>query len=867
MHACFPLRCATLPHLRTGVDELGGAMFKVAALSSCFLVMPAVYANEVEFNAAFLPEGSRGLDLAVYQKGNPILPGVYRADIALNGQLRNRQDIQVGANAVVCVSRKLLELLGVDLARLSADAIASLESGQCAELGRLVDGATAVYLPDVQQVDISIPQISLLRNARGYVSPELWDSGVTSGMLGYSFNSNHNKSRGASSDSAYLGLDGGFNMGAWRLRHKGAMSWQQGGLKRYQVLDTYVRRDITMLKSQLTIGDSNSSGEIFDTQSFRGVQLVSDDRMLPNSLRGYAPVVRGVARTNARVSVRQAGNILLETTVAPGAFVIDDLYATGYGGDLTVTVSEADGSEQRFVVPYAAVSQLLRPGSMRFGVMGGNTRNHYLSQQARFLQGTLQYGLNNSMTAYGGGQASTDYLSLLGGLAFTMPIGAMSVDLSHARTELAANKVQGQSLRISYSKNILNTGSNFSMAAYRFSTSGYLDFANAMQSLDAERRGYASALLDRPRNRLSLTADQSLGAWGNISISGYAQNYWNRLGQDLQYQLSYNRQAGRISYGINANRGRTSYGGMENRLLFTLSMPLGRASNADAPQMSAQLSRNADGRFSQLATLSGTAGEERQYGYSASVSREGAGGSSSTLSGQYTGSRALVGGSVGRGQGYSSASFSMSGSVVAHPGGVTLSPYRGDTIAVVHAPGADGAKVAGYPNVRLDGRGNAVVPYLRPYELNEVAIDPAGSSMDVELSETSLQVAPRDGAVVFLKYATRTGRAVLFHVRLSGGGALPFGASVKDEQGQSVGVVGQDGQLYARLPEGSRQLSISWGGRKNERCTLPIAASLMQGKGDKLQQVEGVCLPEKMMATTSAKEELVVQQPGQQSSK
>ncbi|WP_080753766.1 fimbria/pilus outer membrane usher protein [Janthinobacterium lividum] len=867
MHSRFKIRYHG-PRRHRLASAVAQTMFKAVALGSCVLAMPAAHAGEVEFNGAFLPEGSRSLDLAAYQKGNPVMPGTYRADIALNGQLKNRQDILIhanddGSNPVVCISRKLLELLGVDMARLSAEATALLEAGNCAELGKLIENATAKFVLESQLVDISIPQISLRRDARGYVSPELWDSGVTSGMLGYSFNSNHNKSGDTTFNSAYLGLDGGFNLGAWRLRHKGALSWQQSGGSHYQVLDTYLRRDITSLKSQLTLGDANTSGEIFDTQSFRGVQLASDDRMLPNSLRGYAPVVRGIARTSARVTIRQAGNILLETMVAPGAFVIDDLYATGYGGDLNVTVSEADGSEQRFVVPYAAVTQLLRPGTVRFGATAGVTRNNYLSQQASFLQGTVQYGLNNSMTGYGGAQASAHYLSLLGGLAFATPIGAMSVDLSHAQTALAAEKAKGQSMRVSYSKNILSTGSNFSMAAYRFSTSGYLDFANAMQLLDAEKQSHATSMLDRPRNRLSLTADQSLGEWGNLSVSGYTQNYWNREGQDLQYQFSYNKRVGRISYGISANRGRMSSGGMENRLLLSVNLPLGSSTSMDVPQMTAQLSRNADGRYNQLATVSGTAGDERQYGYGASLSRDGAGGTSSgTLNGQYTGARAFLGASLGRGERYTSASFNMSGSVVAHPGGVTLSPHRGETVAVVHAPGAAGARVAGYPGLRLDASGNAVVPYLRPYELNEVAIDPVGSSMDVELRETSQQVAPRDSAVVFLKYGTSTGRAILLQVRLSGGGALPFGATVKDEQGQAVGMVGQGGQLYARLQENSRQLSISWGNKAHERCTVPVSPLLLQGEGGKLQQADAVCVPELINAKAAPADERSTDQFG-----
>ena len=175
-----------------------------------------------------------------------------------------------------------------------------------------------------------------------------------------------------------------------------------------------------------------------------------------------------------------------------------------------------------------------------------------------------------------------------------------------------------------------------------------------------------------------------------------------------------------------------------------------------------------------------------------------------------------------------------------------MTPYRGETMAVVSAPGAQGAKVSGYPGLKLDSRGNAVVPYLRPYELNEVAIDPIGSSLDVELSETSQQVAPRAGAVVHLKYTTNQGRAVLLNVRLDDGSSLPFGAGVTDIDGTSVGVVGQGGQLYARIKPQTRQLLINWGSKTHQQCALVIPAG--PGEGQQLQQVDAVCAAGKQVA-------------------
>lgn len=99
----------------------------------------------------------------------------------------------------------------------------------------------------------------------------------------------------------------------------------------------------------------------------------------------YAPVVRGIARTNARVTLCQGGNLLMKATVSPGAFAIDDLYAAGYGSDLQVSILEADGTEQNFIVPCSSVNQLLRPGASRFSLTVGETRNYYVDEQAKLL--------------------------------------------------------------------------------------------------------------------------------------------------------------------------------------------------------------------------------------------------------------------------------------------------------------------------------------------------------------------------------------------------------------------------------------------------------------------------------------------------
>ncbi|MDP1288243.1 fimbria/pilus outer membrane usher protein, partial [Klebsiella pneumoniae] len=76
------------------------------------------------------------------------------------------------------------------------------------------------------------------------------------------------------------------------------------------------------------------------------------------------PVIKGIARTTADVTVYQNGYSIYKTTVSPGAFEINDLYPTGSAGDLYVTVKESDGGEQSFVVPFASLAILQREGQI-----------------------------------------------------------------------------------------------------------------------------------------------------------------------------------------------------------------------------------------------------------------------------------------------------------------------------------------------------------------------------------------------------------------------------------------------------------------------------------------------------------------------
>ncbi|ESN53167.1 fimbria/pilus outer membrane usher protein [Enterobacter sp. MGH 16] len=825
--------------------SIATALFSGASLP---VYAEAASLGDAEFESSFLKMGDRNaIDLSRFSMGGSALPGTYNTQIWLNNEMVVQADVtfitRPDRTVVPCLTPALLAQLPLDSSKMKDGAL----SGECVELSAIIPDSRVSYDSSEQVLSIDVPQVWVSKAARGTVSADLWDSGIPAALLSYGMNGYSSESNGKNYRSFYTNLNGGVNIGSWYMRHNGNWSWSSLNGGHYQSINTYLQRDLPQIKGRVLLGQSNTSGAVFDTLPFTGAQLMSDERMEPLSRRGYAPEIRGIARTNAQVSISQNGALIYETTVSPGAFVISDLYPTGYGGDLDVTVREADGSEQHFQVPYSAVTQQLRPGVSRYEFTAGRLHTSYLRNNPELFEGSWRYGLNNWLTIYGGLQGSQHYAAGQGGAAFGTPFGSVSLDITHAKAELGVQQSgnatsSGESYRLSYSKNIAETGSNFSLAAYRFSTSGYLDFMTAMQTRDAISDGEEANNIRRTKNRFTLTATQNLPeSWGQFYVSTSVQDYWNSEGRDKQYQFGYSNFWKRLSYGISASRSYSATGTAQDTVMLNFSLPLGESYRA--PQGRLSYTNGSNGRDSWQASVSGTSGEDNQfsYGVTGTTANQGVG-SSGSLNGQYRTRVSTLNAGYNTGSHYSSLSAGMSGTVIGHAGGLTLSPYQGDTFALVEAKGLEGARVNNYSGIRIDGNGYAAVPYLTPYQFNEIAIDPKDTDINIELESTSRKVAPRDKSIVKVSYNTRKGTPVLITASQNGE-PLPFGAEVLDSQGKLVGYVGQGGQIYARVEKDADTLTATWSGAGEQKCKvsyrlIPMDKSV---KAQALQQFTSIC--------------------------
>ncbi|KWH29305.1 fimbria/pilus outer membrane usher protein [Burkholderia stagnalis] len=804
----------------------------------------AVKSGEVEFNDLFLQQrGATRVDVSRYNKGNVASPGTYRTDIFVNQSWLGRADVtlrQRGASSddvQPCFDRALLDRIGVDLSKLSKEAQASIDNvaaagaGACLTLPELVPDATAQFDNGEQRLDISVPQASMIRNAREYVDPRYWDEGVPAALLKYDANVYRTDTAGMSSTQVYTGLTLGANMGPWRFRHTGSLSYNSTNGSHYQSIQTNVARSITRLKGQFVVGDAYTNGTIFDSVGFRGAQLVSDDRMYPESQRGYAPTVHGMANSNALVKIRQNGNVIYETNVAAGAFVIDDLYPTGYGGDLEVEVTEADGSKHVSHVPYAAPVNALRPGSTRYSFTVGKYRNQQLSESPLMFEGTVTHGFTNALTAYGGIQAADGYLAGALGASLNTELGAVGLDVTQSNTRLPNQPNRsGQSVRITYSKLLAPTNTNITVAAYRYSSSGFLSLQDAAALRDLAGRGMTDHMLTSgvQRGRLQLTVNQSLPqGYGSFYLSGSTQDYWNRDGRDTQFQGGYNNNFKRINYGVSMSRQfDLSQRKWNNTVMLTVSLPLGRGIHA--PYSSTNVQRDSRGVTQVQQSLSGALGEDNALTYGVNIGSTGGGSTRTTtnVAGNvaYMSPVVSVKGSASAGTGYKQYGAGVSGGIVAYGGGIAFSPQLGETVAIVEAKGANGARVTNGAGLRVDPWGHAVVSSLRPFAKNDVEIDPKGLPLSVELKSTSQYAVPTAGAVVRLKFETEGGgRSAIIRAKTADGQPLPFGAQVFDASNQEVGTVAQAGRIIVRsMKSDSGEFSVKWGDGVNAQCRMSI---------------------------------------------
>lgn len=821
------------------------------------------------FNPEFLKNGDETTnisDLSYFDAGLLQAPGVYRVDLWLNGKSVEVADIDFKAvsnkrdgnlELVPCLDLKRLVSLGLKESYITQN-VGLIQNPERCDIVSLIPEASAQFDPELQRLNISLPQATLTHQNRNFVSPEKFNQGISAILLNYKFLASHARydHNSAQNDSYNLSLRPGVNIGAWRLRHYSNWSKTTGKGNNSETWDsiyTYLQRDIIPLRSTLILGQNSSSGDIFDSVAFTGAHLATDEMMEPENASGYAPVVRGIAKSNARVIIRQNGYQLYETYVSPGAFEITDLYQTGSNGDLQVIVQESDGSEQRFVVPYASLPVLRREGSLKYSITSGLYRSYDKNvEKTPFTQATASYGLAFNSTLYGGLQASSKYQAIALGIGKNMGwIGALSLDATQAWSTLQdEKKTNGRSFRVRYSKNVVQMGTNFAIAGYRYSTEGFHTLSDVLSSYRDDHRRFVPY---RVKNRTEMSISQNIaGDLGSISLSGMIEDYWDYKRQNKSINASYNNNWQGISYSLGysfVRRIQTNgqFKAKENDRVFSLSVhvPLDRFMNTDNSLYAFyNMSAAKPGETANMAGLIGSALENKNLNWSVQQGYATRSKASGNVDLNYLGTYDEMSASYGYNDHARRVSYGIAGGALVHENGLTLSQPMGESIALVKTPGSSGTSVVNHTGVRTDFRGYTVVPYVTPYRLNDIVLNSETISDDIELDTNTTTVVPTRGAVVRSAFNGNVGIKSFITLLDKSGRPLPFGTTVTlaDNQTTTPNFIGDNGKVYLTGLQNNGQLVAKWGNDLDKQCRASYDFGNIPAPSTGIRQIQANCL-------------------------
>ena len=786
-----------------------------------------VYA--MEFNTDILDaEDRKNIDLSRFSQAGYIMPGTYSLSLKLNESVISQQEIifeevpslnpEAKGEVRACLSREQVALLG--LTEEALEKIVFNSQGTCADFSAL-EGV--VLRGDLSEsiLQVSVPQIWLEYQDASWLPPSRWENGIPGVMLDYSINAGISKHhRNGESQSVSGSGTLGANAGPWRLRG----DWQgshnsnvDNGQQSFDWSRIYAFRALPSLMAKLTLGEDYLISDLFDSWRYTGMSLISDETQLPPKLRGYAPEVSGIARTNAKVTVSQQGRVLYETTVSPGPFRIQEL-SSSVNGQLDVRVEEQDGSVQTFQVTTATIPYLTRPGQVRYKLAAGRPSDysHHIEGPV-FSTGEFSWGVANSWSLYGGGIFSSDYNSLAVGVGRDLyQFGALSGDITQSFARMPDGEhPQGRSYRLSYSKRFEEINSDITFAGYRFSEREYLSMA---EYLDAR---YRNGVMGHSKELYTVTASKS---FSDIRLSTYLswshQTYWDRQNSD-RYSLSLSRyfdlgdwrnMAATLSASRNDYNGRR-----DNTAWLSLSIPLGKGTASYNGNWSNQ-------RYSQTASWYQRLENDDSYRLSAGT-RSGGDEGATQASGSYIHNGALMDATASFSwaqNSYTAANLSLNGGMTATAKGAALhgGSSRGGTRMLVSTDGVSDVPVG--RNGRSNMFGVAVESSLASYYRTTTEIDVNRLPDDVETSGSPVaEAALTEGAIGFRHFDVLKGAKITAVLAQADGSHPPFGASIRDAKERELGMVSDGGLAWISGANPGNKLTVFWGGKAQCQVRLP----------------------------------------------
>ncbi|MEA1064377.1 fimbria/pilus outer membrane usher protein [Erwinia sp. HR93] len=621
------------------------------------------------------------------------------------------------------------------------------------------------YRPDAQLLTLLFPEPAINAQQNG-ISTSRWDNGINALFVNYQLDVDKYRTQSdwdPSGTEGALNLDSGINFGPWRLRQKNNFWRDREGLRGSYSNGTSLWRNIASMRSRLTLGDGYTSANMFESFTYRGAALGSDEAMFPDSWRPYAPWINGYARTEAEVFIYQNGERVYRIHVPPGPFTIRDFYPPNPDGDLELTIQENDGTERKRKLPYSVMPNLVQHRMFSYELIAGHYKPYRmgkeksLQEHSRFFQSTGSWGIAPKTTLFAGVQQAEDYASQVVGVGGNLGrYGALSFDVSQAQYTIEDSHLRGSMWKLRYAKAFFQTETSINAQLRWYPSNGrYRSFSERISRaenlkswwwLDSrdedsqDKRAWASRL----EVNQNFGEDSSLALvweWGKARRGGgidnsltmsVSANWWD---MDVSLYSDYRRS--------NVSKAETTVG-------VNISIPFSLGSYTTNVGYVSEM--NSQGPDSHGINIYGTALSDYSLNYDVTAQHviHEDDRLNASLRYQYNAGEMSV--SMDRGSAQRHYHAGVNGSVLVHSGGVALGQTLGSTAALVQVPGTPDIGFYNQFGSTTNGNGDLLVSYLTPWRVNRVTMDSYSLPEGMRADNDEVEAVPTEGAIVRLKF-------------------------------------------------------------------------------------------------------------------
>lgn len=594
--------------------------------------------------------------------------------------------------------------------------------------------------------------------------------------------------KGASGNSVSGSFDTRLFLPIGSFNHGFILTEDDARALRYRRLDTFWRSSFSGSAVQLQIGDLSTRGPSWARPvRLGGVALERNFGIRPDLVTLPLPSFEDSAALPSTVEVVSDSIRSYAVDVPAGPFRLEGLPLYGSGGVAQVTVRDVTGRETRLDLPFLVSEDLLRRGTLDFGLSAGRPRLGIGTQTDHYgedVYGTLalRYGMTDSMTVNAYGEAGGNLL--LAGMGATFRLGhygTASLNVAQSQTPARQGQLVDFSTRLSFGK--------VQFGAKMLQTKGeFLDIASLATTPDVMN----GAVSGYPKRALGLNVSTPLAEsfGGSASLFLTETDYSNGTGE-RSYGAFYSREIwndSSLSLSVVAQRGQSR----DTVIGANLHIPLGGRRSLstamdrrqDGLRTSVSASGRSDSAYPRRDWRLQASQTDRKLALQGHISREGQLGKV-----ELAGRASQTGSSLG---------LRLDGAVVLAGGGIFLSRRIQDAFAVADVGAANVEIKSDNRPVGLTNRqGKILVPGLRAWEQNTLTLDPSNLPVDAAIASTSQTVRPAYNAGTRVTFGVQaSAQEALVQLVDALGAPLEVGGNVLVNGLDEEVLVGFDGEVY-----------------------------------------------------------------------